>query len=232
MAELIRGEVADYALALKDNQPNLHAEYKGESMKKLLFLASLVVLCLPLAASAQEVAPKVEIFGGYSLLRVDPGSIPGGSDVGKIDTHGFNVSMAGNVAKHVGIVSEFSRFTKSGSASNIFGDPRLSGVDVKVRVFPFMFGPRVTLHRGKVEPFVHALFGVARPGAEASALGVSVEDAASSFASALGGGLDIKAHNNLAIRLGQVDYLRARAGGEGSNNFRYSVGVVIRLGNR
>jgi hypothetical protein len=228
---LICEKEADYALALKDNQPNPHAEYEGEYMKKLSFLASLVVLCLPLAASAQEVAPKVEIFGGYSLLRVDPGSVPG-SDVGKIDTHGFNVSMAGNFAKHVGIVSEFSHFTKSGSASNIFGDQRLRGVDVKLRVFTILFGPRVILHRGKVEPFIHALFGVARPSAEASGPGGAVEGAASSFASAVGGGLDVKAHNNLAIRLGQVDYLRARAGGEGLNNFRYSVGVVIRLGNR
>ena len=39
-------------------------------------------------------------------------------------------------------------------------------------------------------------------------------------------------HNNFAIRLGQVDYLGARAGGEGFDNFRFSVGVVIRLGNR
>jgi len=228
---LIREKEADYVLALKDNQPNLHAEYEGESMKKLSFLASLVVLCLPLAASAQEAVPKVEIFGGYSFLRADPGSIPGGSDVGKIDTHGFNVSMAGNFAKHVGIVSEFSHFTKSDSAGNIFGDPRLSGFDVNLRVFTLLFGPRLTLHRGKVEPFVHALFGAARASAEVSGFGLSAEiPAASSFAYALGGGFDVKAHNNLAIRLGQVDYLGAR--GKGVNNFRYSVGVVIRLGNR
>jgi hypothetical protein len=39
---------------------------EGEFMKKLSFLAPLAVLCLPLAASAQEGAPKVEIFDGYS----------------------------------------------------------------------------------------------------------------------------------------------------------------------
>jgi len=201
-------------------------------MKKLSFLASLLVLCLPLAASAQEAAPKVEIFGGYSLLRVGSGPISGGSDISKIKTHGFNVSMAGNFAKHVGIVSEFSHFTKSDSAGNILGIPSLGGIDVKLRVFTLLFGPRVTLHRGKVEPFVHALFGAARASAEASGFGLSAGDAASSFAYALGGGFDVKVHNNFAIRLGQLDYLGARAGGEGLNNFRYSVGAVIRLGNR
>ena len=86
-------------------------------MKKLSYLTSLVVLYLPLAASAQEVTPKVEIFGGYSFLRLNLGAnlsgVPAGVDLGNFDMHGFNVSFAGNVARHVGIVSEFSRYTKS-----------------------------------------------------------------------------------------------------------------------
>ena len=206
-------------------------------MKKLSFLASLVFFCLPLAASAQEVAPKVEIFGGYSFLRVDlgavpAGTVPAGTIPGDLDTHGFNVSLALNPARHVGIISEFSQYTKSDSASNLLGDPTLSGINAKVRVLTLLFGPRVTLHRGKVQPFVHGLFGAARASVEGSGLGVSATDAGYAFAYALGGGFDVKVHNNFAIRLGQVDYLGARAGGEGFDNFRYSVGVVIRLGNR
>ena len=204
-------------------------------MKKLSFRVLLVVLCLPLAVSAQEVAPKVEIFGGYSFLRLNLDSVPGSADIGAnlgdLDMHGFNVSFAGNVARHVGIISEFSQYTKS-ETFNVLGSPIADGVNVKFRVLTLLFGPRVTLHRGKVEPFVHALFGGARASAESSVLGLSQGDAGYAFAYALGGGLDVKVHNNLAIRLGQVDYLGARAGGEGINNFRYSVGVVIRLGNR
>jgi opacity protein-like surface antigen len=181
-------------------------------MKKLSFLASLLVLCLPLAASAQEVAPKVEIFGGYSFLRVDlgavpAGTVPAGTIPGNLDTHGFNVSFAGNVARHVGIISEFSHYTKTESF-NILGSPIPGGVNAKFRVLTLLFGPRVTLHRGKVEPFVHGLFGAARATTEAPDLGVSAGDAAYAFAYALGGGV------------------------EGFDNFRYSVGVVIRLGNR
>jgi hypothetical protein len=116
-------------------------------MKKLSFLASLLVLCLPLAASAQEAVPEAEIFGGYSLLRVDPGSVPGSPDIGKFNMRGFNVSMARNFTKHVGIVSEFSHFTKSESAGNILGDPSLSGIDLKLRMFTLLFGPRATLHK-------------------------------------------------------------------------------------
>src|SRR5262245_44095578 len=205
-------------------------------MNKLSFLASLVVLCLPLAASAQEVAPKAEIFGGYSFLRVDlgtvrAGTVPAGTIPGNLDTHGFNVSFAGNPARHVGIVSEFSHYTKS-ETINILGSPIAPGIVVTYPVFSLLCGPRVTLLREEVEPFVIAFFGAARASAEASALGLSAGDAAYAFAYALGGGFDVKVHNNFAIRLGQVDYLAARAGGEVFNNFRYSVGVVIRLGNR
>jgi len=204
-------------------------------MKKLSFLASLVVLCLPLAVSAQEAAPKVEIFGGYSFLRLNLDAVPGSADIGanlgNLDTHGFNVSFAGNFARHVGVISEVSQFNKS-ETFNVLGSPIADGVNVKFRVLTLLFGPRVHLHRGKVEPFVHALFGAARASAEASALGISDSAVGYAFAYALGGGLDVKLHNNFAIRLGQIDYLGARVGSEGLNNFRYSVGVVIRLGNR
>jgi opacity protein-like surface antigen len=99
-------------------------------------------------------------------------------------------------------------------------------------VLTYLFGPRIVLHRGKAEPFVHALFGGARgyykiPTAE-------VTDNA--FAFALGGGLDVKVNNNFAIRAAQVDYLgykldflRAKLY---QNNFRYSAGIVICLGKR
>jgi hypothetical protein len=43
-------------------------------MKKLSLLALLIVLSLPLMASAQEAPPKAEIFDGYSFLRVSPGN--------------------------------------------------------------------------------------------------------------------------------------------------------------
>ena len=115
-------------------------------MKKALFLASLLGLCLPLAASAQEVAPKVEIFGGYSYLRADTGN----TGLDAINAHGFNTSLAGNITKHVGIVSEFSRFTISES----FTDPILGGINVNSNVLTYLFGPRIVLHRGKAEPFV------------------------------------------------------------------------------
>jgi opacity protein-like surface antigen len=188
-------------------------------MKKPLFLASLLALCLPLAASAQEVVPKVEIFGGYSYMRDN--TINGGN------AHGFNTSLAGNITKHIGIVGEFSRFTSSESVPV----PPLGSIPLNSNVLTYLFGPRIVLHRGKAEPFVHALFGGARenvkfPGRPAA----PVTDNA--FAFALGGGLDVKVNDNFAIRVAQIDYLGDKILGQTANNFRYSAGIVIRLGNR
>jgi opacity protein-like surface antigen len=198
-------------------------------MKKMSFLASLVVLCLPLAASAQEVAPRVEISGGYSFLRLNASANITGDTVDEsLGTHGFNVSFAGNFTRHVGLVSEFSQTTRSES----FSDPVLGAFSGDIKISTLLFGPRVTLHRGKAEPFVHALFGAARASAELSTPGLVESGAGYAFAYALGGGLDVKVHNNFAIRVAQLDFLQARAGGESLNNFRFSVGVTIRLGNR
>jgi len=192
-------------------------------MKKPLFLSSLLAICLPLAASAQEVAPKVEIFGGYSYLRADTDT----TGLDSINAHGFNTSLAGNITKHIGIVGEFSRFTLSDS----FTVSVLGRINVDSNVVTYLFGPRITPHRGKVEPFVHALLGGARENDKFSG-GFGDELTENAFAFALGGGLDIKVNDNFAIRVAQVDYLGDKLGGVTGKNFRYSVGVVIRLGKR
>src|SRR5215468_8628014 len=140
-------------------------------MKKWLFQASLVVLCLPLAALAQaanEEVPKFEISGGYSLIR-------GGGDT----SHGFNASFAGNVTRRIGIVGEFNRYTESETVNvptlptlpdfpQLPPLPDLGPINIKASLSTFLFGPCLTPIRGKWEPFVHGLFGVARFNADFS----------------------------------------------------------------
>jgi opacity protein-like surface antigen len=208
-------------------------------MKKWLFLTSLVVLCLPLAALAQtanEEVPKFEISGGYSFIN-------SGGDT----AHGFNTSFAGNVTRRIGIVGEFNRYTESETVNvpnlpaftgGITGLlplpalPALGPVNIKGSLSTFLFGPRLTLIRGKVEPFVHGLLGVARFSSDISTPVITGSGDDNAFAFALGGGVDVKVHKHFAIRLAQLDYLGARANGGKFNSFRYSAGVVLRLGNR
>lgn len=170
--------------------------------------AGLAMLILPLSALAQE-APKAEVFAGYSFLRtfVDTGGV----GIDGINSHGFNGSIAGNISKNFGIVGDFGFY-------------RASVLDTGINSITYMVGPRISGRSDKVDPFVHALFG----GARVSALGAS----ARAFAFALGGGLDIKASDNVAFRIAQVDYLGTRSDGVTENNFRYSVGIVFRIGGR
>lgn len=172
-------------------------------MRKV-FVVFAFVLVLSLSAAAQD-TPAAEFFGGYSYARVDA------SPASDLNLHGWNASIAGNVNRWLGFVGDFSGH---------YGSP--SGVDVSDHTF--MFGPRVTARSEKATPFFHALFG----GARASGLGVSE----TSFAMALGGGIDVNAGQHVAIRVIQADYLMTRFASDTQSNMRLSFGVVFKIGSR
>jgi peptidoglycan-associated lipoprotein len=105
-------------------------------MRKLL-LAAAAVLFMCVSASAQEVesvTPDVEVFGGYSYLRV----------YGE-DSNGANVSVTGNVNRWFGITGDLSTHF----ATDDFGE------DVTLVVG----GPKFTYRRGPVTPYMHLMFG-------------------------------------------------------------------------
>jgi hypothetical protein len=148
-------------------------------MHKLAGLCVLLLLVLP--AAAQE-APKAELFGGYSYA-----SFEGGNGVDRLNLNGWNTSVAGNFNRWFGVVGDFSG--QYGSQA---------GVDRNTH--SFLFGPRFfSRNNERMTPFVHALFGIARAHRE----GGSGEPARTenAFSTAIGGGLDVKAGEAVAIRL-------------------------------
>jgi len=93
-----------------------------------------------------------------------------------------------------------------------------------------MFGPKFTARLGKVTPFAHALFGYARlTGKTFQEVEVLREN---DFAYALGGGVDINVTDMVAVRPVQIDYLAVKSQGDILHNFRYSAGIVLKLGKR
>jgi len=181
-------------------------------MKRLLFMAGLM-LFLPLVASAQD-TPKAEVFGGYSYLRVDGQGGPGEN------LNGWNGSVVGNLNKWLGIKADFS---------GNYGNQTILGLKLHDSVHSYTFGPQISFRKSeKVTPFVHALFGGAH--FRSSFLGVTVTDNA--FAMFLGGGVDFKVSKSFAIRVVQADYNLDRVNGSSLNNFRFSTGVVFRLGSK
>ena len=120
-------------------------------MKKLVLVAALL-LGFSVVALAQDV-PAVEVFGGYSYFRLN-GTDPDG-DFG-LNMNGWNASIAFNANKWAGFVADFGGVYATDEEEDegeIYG--------TKVKIHSFMFGPRISMRRGKVTPFAQFLIGMA-----------------------------------------------------------------------
>ncbi|MGA2978236.1 MAG: hypothetical protein ABSD76_01475 [Terriglobales bacterium] len=179
-------------------------------------------MSLPLMAQGY---PKAEVFGGYQYLyngnsTVNGQNVPNSSQ----SFNGWDASITGYFQKHLGVQGDFG-----GAYATISG--------VSTHVYTYTGGPVVSLNAGgKVNPFVHALFGGIRLGASES--GVSISE--NGFTMMFGGGVDVKATKAVAVRLIQADWLYYHFGSNTiagvavpsfsqSNNVRISSGIVIRF---
>ena len=171
----------------------------------------LVTLALSIASSVKaQDTPKVEVFGGYSYA---------GSG-----SHGFDMSIAGNVNQWFGLVGDIG-----GQYSRLSDQ----GFTERIRSHSFLFGPQFTLRKHKrITPFVHTLFGFSKLRTETNEFGPLLRFSDTSFALALGGGLDVRITDHLAIRAIQVDYLHTRFFNESQNKGRVTAGLVVRFGKR
>jgi opacity protein-like surface antigen len=172
------------------------------------FLVVSVALLLSFSVLAQD-TPKAELFGGYSYAGVG--------------SHGFDASIAGNINSWFGVVADV------GGQYVRFSD---EGFTEKVRSHSFMFGPRFSLRKKRVVPFAQALFGVSNLKTETTEFGPLFSFSDTGFAMALGGGVDVRLNNRLAIRAVQIDYLRTNFFGGLQQKGRISAGIVVRFGKK
>ncbi len=167
-------------------------------MRRLVLLLGLcAVAALPAAAQ------QTELFAGYSYLRLSNGT--------SVNLNGWNVAVERELVGWFGIVAD---------VSGHYGSP--SGVSIDT--LQALFGPRLKVDAGLVEPFVHVLFGAAR--GSAGVFGSTSSDVA--LGVAVGGGLDIGI-GPVAWRAVQVDYLRTELFGATQNNTRVATGIVLRF---
>jgi opacity protein-like surface antigen len=194
-------------------------------MKKLVLIA-VFLLGFSVMAMAQD-APKVEVFGGFSFVKVDTSTALKGTTFDWLDLNlkGWNGSIAINGNKWAGFVADFGGYY--GVTVTNPSKP-ISGAWMDYRIQSIMVGPRITLSRGKASPFVHALFGYAGVRTSASHIVNSERD----FAMAIGGGVDVNLNSRVAIRAVQLDSFMARTvlTGNFAKNLRLSTGVVFKLG--
>jgi len=193
-------------------------------MKKLVLVAVLV-MGFSIMAMAQD-TPAVEVYGGYSYLRLNP---PSDIDSKSINMNGWNAGAAFNGNKYLGFVVNFS----GNYGSMDMPDEALSA-DFKIHTV--MFGPKFTARKGKVTSFLQTLFGVARLTGTAADQYLNNQDIVSEndFAMSVGGGVDVNLNNSFALRPVQIDYVAVKYGltGDFLKNFQYSAGIVLKLGKR
>ncbi len=182
-------------------------------MRRAAFVASTMLLFAGLAAA--QVLTSGNVFFGYSYYNTDL------SSTGRMNANGWEGTLEGKVLPWVGILADFSGHY----GSQDFAFPCSLGpcgtISENVNEYNVLFGPRVSTSVGKFRPFAEAMFGIGHVNANAAGTDTS-------FAAALGGGLDYRLVRPVAWRF-QGDYVHTRFFGARQNNLRLSTGIVLRF---
>jgi hypothetical protein len=162
-----------------------------------------LALMMSFAAQAQE-RGEINVFGGFSGTT----DFWDGRD-------GWDVSLAGNVMKHVALVADISGHYSNGSTGWWFGS-------APSHSYSYVFGPRYVHTFGqRWTPFAHVLFGAYSETAQ----GISRTMPAFAF----GGGLDIRIADWFSVRVPQIDVVKAKDNDRRFDYGRIAVGAVFHL---
>jgi hypothetical protein len=191
----------------------------------VLILSLVLLLSVAVQAQSQTASDsRGEFFFGYALNRTFQGSALENAgfenDYGALNLNGFNVQLGldvvhTNVTDSVGIVGDIGGY---------FGKRKGADSDDDLRMYSFTIGPQFTNRSHSVlQPFIRALFGVSVIDGN---YGAGIEDD-TGFGIVTGGGLDIKVHPSVAIRVGQLDYFAARHDSVWIKNLRFAAGLTV-----
>jgi opacity protein-like surface antigen len=190
-----------------------------EPVKIILF----VLLC---AIAGYGQVPSGNVFFGYSYLRgnIFSQNVLLQPPSRAANFNGWEVSLDGKFLPFIGIVADVGQ--TYGSQTFTFCGPApacVTGQRIDSRVLTGLVGVRGSFSVKRFTPFAHALFG----GAHISD-SHATSNSDTSFATAIGGGLDYKFVKGVAWRF-QGDELHTSFFGGGQNNFRFSTGLVLRF---
>jgi hypothetical protein len=168
--------------------------------------------------TSQWAAPRMEVYAGYDYLRVDVTTESNGVYSHPVyNLNGGGGQLIYNLNNWLGVTSELDGYALISGAANI--QPAL---------MTYLGGPRFTLRRGRISPYVHTLFGGAFSKDDITNAGYT-----SRFGMAIGGGADVRVNRRISVRPLQAEYFLMRfpdGASNRQNGFRYSTGVVFRLG--
>ena len=185
----------------------------------VLFILAAAIMIIGVPAGAAAADGKVDIAGGYSFERItnEPATnFPGC----------WFAAVGFNVVPMFDVVADFSgaRKTESETVQGV-------SVDESVKMYGYLFGPRVRSNPGMVRVFGQVLFGghTIKASGSASAAGrtVSVDSSENDFAVQPGGGVDVKINDQWSAR-GGVNYrlVRPKDSGDWGKVLQVIAGIV------
>jgi len=189
----------------------------------MLKTACLGIAIFLLVGLANAQVPSGNIFLGYSFENTSSSAL--GLNLSRPNLPGWEGSLEGKWLPWVGIVADFSGHYGSQTFQELVpAGPGPVTVKVTGHELEVMFGPRVSIPVGKFTPFAEAMGGVAHINTGGSFPGPSN----TSFATALGGGIDYRLIRLFAWRV-EGDYITTRFFNSTQNNLRLSTGIVFRF---
>jgi len=202
-----------------------HTPRKITRLRRVTLVAGASVFC-SVSAGAQ-VPTSDNVFFGYSFENAGSSSFDF-SNLGRPNLNGWEASLEGKVFPWVGFVADFGRHYASQSYQ--FTEAGFTLTVSNGEEYTLLFGPRVSVPVGKFRPFAEGLFGAAHTQAsQSSPLPDNfIQPHDTSFATALGGGIDYKILRPIALRV-EADYVRTGFFGAAQNNIRLSTGIVLRF---
>jgi opacity protein-like surface antigen len=196
------------------------------------WIMAVVVFSFAFPSAHAQIPTSGNVFFGYSYLNSASINYTGTNS--RQGLNGWDGSFEAKVFRYIGVVADFSGHYGSQSVPIAVGACAIGVVcgpiTANAHVQNFLFGPRVSANFGKIRPFGEFLVG-------AGHVSVKVDSpfpdnfpvpGDTTFATAIGGGLDYKIIRPIAARL-QADYIRTSFFGTNQNNIRVSTGIVVRF---
>jgi hypothetical protein len=207
---------------------------------------SLVLMFAMLMLSSTASAQKAEVYGDYTYMQYSP-TITG------LQSRALNGAGGGiqwNLNNYFGIKGDFQGYMSTQWTVNVTSPIGTSNGIIPVgtyksnaTMFTYLFGPVIRVPAKRVTVFGEVLFGGSNTNLYAQlsnaiiAGGGTINNSGTQhpFTMALGGGLDWNVNKNIAVRLGEMDYVLTRytnplTDTNNQNNFRYLGGLVFRWG--
>ena len=177
--------------------------------------ALLLLLFIATPCFGQNYHPLVEVYSGFSYMRID------GDEGDNRNFYGWNGALSLNATKHLGFTVD---------ASGHYQDNVIS----RSRFFNLMAGPRFTARNDDFTTFAHVLLGGMHQHERVTTLASQFDVHGTAFALAMGGGVDVNVTHHFGVRVIQAEYElskfnRAVSGKSVQHHARVGVGLVFRF---